>query len=185
MDTNKKTSATLKSTIMKSSKKLFILSAVISGSLFATTAYSQVYVNAHIGFGLPVRRVYYTPPPPPPPVVYQEQYPVAPAPVCQDGSAYDQDGYGQGSTTVVYENEFPGYAYYSYPSWNGHYRDRYYYAHYRPYFERDNRAYFNGGRFQRDRYVREHYNQGGRRYANRGYNDRGNNDRERDHRRNW
>ena len=156
---------------MKSSKKLFILSAIIAGSLFASTAYSQVYVNAHIGFGLPVRRVYYTPPPPPP-VVYQEQYPTAP--VCQDGSGYNQDGYGQGSTTVVYENEFPGYAYYSYPAWNGHYRDRYYYAHYRPYFERDNRVYFNGGRFQRERYERERYNRGG--YDHRG--DRGGWDRE-------
>jgi len=140
---------------MKSSKKLFILSTVIAGSLFATTAYSQVYVNAHIGFGLPVRRVYYTPPPPPPPVVYQEQYPTAP--VCQDGSGYNQDGYGQGSTTVVYENEFPGYAYYNYPVWNGHYRDRYYYAHYRPYFEREHREYFRGSRFDHERFEHQRF----------------------------
>jgi hypothetical protein len=148
-------------------KKLFVLATILTGTLFATSAYSQVYVNAHIGFRVPGARVYVTTPPPPPTVVYQ-QYP-APAPVCQDGydqNGYDQNGYGQAPATVVYENEFPGYAYYNYPVWNGHYRDRVYYTHYRPYFNRDNRGYINRGRFDNARFQREHYRNDhrGRRY---------------------
>src|SRR5882757_1448720 len=113
-------------------KKLFVLSAVIAASLVATKSYSQVYVNAHVGFRIPGARVYVSSGPAyaaPAPVVYQnapvynDGYAPAPAPVCQDG--YD---------AVAYENDFPGYAYYSYPAWNGHYRDRFYYAHYRPNF---------------------------------------------------
>src|ERR1700743_2506783 len=80
-------------------------------------------------------------------------------------------GYG-----VAYEDEFPGYAYYDYPAWNGHYQDYYYYAHYRPFFERRYAGYFNGGRFDRGRFQRENYGRGyaygG--YANRGYVNRGN-----------
>ena len=162
-------------------KKLFILTTIIAGTLFASSAYSQVYVSAHIGLGLPIRRVYVAPPPPP--VVYQEQYPAAP--VYQD--EYGQDGYAPAPVNVVYENEFPGYAYYNYPVWNGHFRDRVYYEHYRPYFERDNRGYFDRGRFDRGRFERE-------RYAQRGYDrgrfdhDRGEHrgyDRGNDHGRRW
>jgi len=94
-------------------KKLFILAAVIATSFIATTGYSQVYVNAHVGFGHVGVRF-------PAPVVYGGVYAPAPAP-------------------VVYENEFPGYAYYGYPAWNGHFRDRVYYEHYRPVFMRDHR----------------------------------------------
>jgi len=136
-------------------KKLFVLTTILAGTLFATSAYSQVYVSAHIGFRVPGARVYVSTPPPPPPVVYQ-QYP-APAPVYQDDYGYNQDNCAQAPTTVVYETEFPGYAYYNYPVWNGHYRDRVYYEHYRPYFNRDNRGYFNRGRFDRGRFEREHY----------------------------
>ncbi|MBN9379396.1 MAG: hypothetical protein J0H74_01440 [Chitinophagaceae bacterium] len=137
-----------KETNMHVSKKLFVLATILTGTLFATTAYSQVYV--HVGFNLPVRRVYVAPPPPPT-VVYQ-QYP---APVCQDG--YDQNVYAPAPATVVYENEFPGYAYYNYPVWNGHYRDRVYYEHYRPYFNRDYRDCFDNGRFSRERFERRRY----------------------------
>jgi len=141
-------------------KKLFVLATVLTGTLIATSAYSQVSV--HIGFNIPPRRVYVAPPPPPT-VVYQ-QYPApAPAPVCQDQynqDDYGQDGYGQGGyapapTTVVYETEFPGYMYYNYPVWNGHYRDRIYYEHYRPYFYRDYRPYFNRGRFDHGRFQHD------------------------------
>jgi hypothetical protein len=138
-------------------KKLFVLATILTGTLFTTSVYSQVSI--HVGFNLPVRRVYVAPPPPP--VVYQ-QYP-APAPVYQDGydqNGYSQDVYGQAPTTVVYENEFPGYAYYNYPVWNGHYRDRVYYTHYRPYFQRDYRGYFNRGRFDRERFEHERLNRG-------------------------
>lgn len=124
-------------------KKVIVFSAVIAASLIATTGYSQVYVNAHVGLRFPGVRVYAAPAPvvyQAPAPVYQDEY--APAPVCA------QPG-------VVYDNDFPGYAYYDYPVWNGHYRDRYYYAHYRPYFERDHREYFDRGRFDRDRFEHD------------------------------
>jgi len=140
-------------TNMNVSKKLFVLTTILAGTLIASSAYSQVYVNARLR--IPGVRVYVSTPPPPPPVVYQ-QYPApAPAPVCQD--QYDQDGYGYAPapTTVVYENEFPGYVYYNYPAWGGHYRDRVYYEHYRPYFERDYRPYFSGRRFDHARFEHD------------------------------
>jgi hypothetical protein len=163
-------------------KKLFIFSAVIAASLIATTGYSQVYVNAHVGLRLPGVRVYATTAPAP--VVYQ----TAPAPVVYQTAPVDQDpGYQDGyapapayqegydPATVVYENEFPGYAYYNYPVWNGHFRDRIYYEHYRPYFERENVGYFNRGRFDRGRFEQERVNRGysGRGYSNRGFAERG------------
>jgi hypothetical protein len=145
-------------------KKLFILSAVFAASLIATTGYSQVYFNAHVGVRLPGVRVYAAPAP----VVYSTPYQTEP--VYQDeyapAPAY-QDEY---APTVVYENDFPGCAYYNYPSWNGHFRDRIYYEHYRPYFERENVGYFNRGRFDRTRFEHERFNGG---YANRGLEGRG------------
>lgn len=107
-------------------KKLLILSMIIAGSLIATTGYSQVYVSAHVGFGLPVHRAYYAPAP----VVYGGVY-AAPAPA-----------------PVVYGNDFtylPEYAYYNYPAWQGHYRDRFYYEHYRSYYAREHRGYDHRG----------------------------------------
>ncbi|HTI89515.1 MAG TPA: hypothetical protein VL727_02950 [Puia sp.] len=138
-------------------KKLFILSALVAAtSLIATKSYSQVYVNAHVGFRVPGARVYVSSGP-----AYATPAYVAPvpAPVCQDG--YD---------AVAYENEFPGYAYYTYPAWNGHYRDRFYYAHYRPYFEREHYAYFNHGRFDRARFEHERFDRG---HYDRGHYDHG------------
>lgn len=121
-------------------KKLLVLSAIAGGVLFTNSAFSQVYVNAHIGFGVPARGVY-----------------VAPAPVvCED--AYP---------TTVYENDFPGYVYYNYPTWNGHYRDRVYYEHYRPFFERDYRGYFRGRTFDHGRFERDY--RGRANYGDRGY----------------
>ena len=73
-------------------------------------------------------------------------------------SAYSQVHVNVGIGTpapVIYERDYPGYTYYAYPAWHGHYRDRYYYAHYRPAFEREHRAYFAGRRFDHDRYERE------------------------------
>ncbi|HZE85096.1 MAG TPA: hypothetical protein VE035_12360 [Puia sp.] len=154
---------------MKTTKILLAAALVITGSMIATTGYSQVYVNAHFGFGVRAPRVIITRPAP---IVYQDQY-AAPAPVYQDEYATPapvcQDGYST-PATVVYENEFPGYAYYSYPAWNGHYRDRFYFAHYRPYFEREHVGYFNRGRFDHERFEHERFNG---RYADRGHNDRG------------
>ena len=74
----------------------------------------------------------------------------------------------------IYERDFPGYTYYSYPAWRGHYHDRYYYTHYRPVFEREHRGYFRGRRFDHTRFERDrrmHRNDGNRersRYDNRG-----------------
>src|SRR6185437_16506091 len=102
--------------------------------------------------------------PVPAPVVYGDAYAPAPAP------EYDGGYYAPPATC---ETDFPGYAYYDYPAWNGHYRDRVYFTHYRPYFERDHRAYFNGGRF--DHRGWEHQGNFGHGYAHdRGYDhDRG------------
>ncbi|HLZ89301.1 MAG TPA: PXPV repeat protein [Puia sp.] len=123
-------------------KKVIILSAVIASSLIATKGYSQVFVSAHVGFRVPGPRVYVAPAP-----VYAE-----PAPVYEQAPAYDGGYY---AAPPVCEAEFPGYAYYDYPAWDGHYRDRFYFEHYRPYFERDHRAYFYGRRFDHERWEHE------------------------------
>ena len=148
-------------------KKIFTLTALAAASmLIATRGDAQIYVHAHLGFPFRGPRVYIAPPPvvyQAPPAVYQEPYPA-------DEQVYaDPNGYTP-SDGVVYEDEFPGYAYYDYPAWNGHYRDYCYYAHYRPFFERRYTGYFNGGRFDRGRFQRDNY---GRGYANGGYANRG------------
>ncbi len=66
-------------------------------------------------------------------------------------SAYSQVHVNVG----LYERSYPGYTYYTYPSWHGHYRDRAYYSHYHARFEREHRAYFANRRFDHDRYERE------------------------------
>jgi hypothetical protein len=124
-------------------KKVLIFSAVIAASLIATKSYSQVYVNAHVGFRIPGPRVYVAPAP-----VY-----AAPAPVYeQPAPAYDGGYY---APPAVCESDYPGYVYYDYPAWYGHYRDRVYFQHYRPFFERDHRTYFYGGRFDHPRWEHE------------------------------
>ncbi len=117
-------------------KKLFVLAAVITTSLIATKSYSQVYVSARFGVRVPVPRVYVAPP-----VVYGDAY--APAPVYAGGYY---------AAPAICETDFPGYAYYNYPAWNGHYRDRFYFEHYRPFFEREHRAYFYRGGFDHYRF---------------------------------
>ena len=57
------------------------------------------------------------------------------------------------------ERDYPGYTYYTYPAWRGHYRDQVYYRHYRPVFYREHRQYFRGRRqFDHGRWDREHGN---------------------------
>jgi hypothetical protein len=127
-------------------KKLFILTAIIASSFIATKGYSQAYVGARVGFGharigFPVvRRPFIAPVP----VVYGGY--VAPAPVYAGGYY---------AAPAILESDFPGYAYYDYPAWNGHYRDRFYFEHYRPYFERDHRAYFYRGGFDHARFAHD------------------------------
>jgi hypothetical protein len=56
---------------------------------------------------------------------------------------------------TISESEYPGYTYYTYPAWNGHYRDHAYYAHYHARFYREHRKYFAGGHFDHDRFEKE------------------------------
>lgn len=135
-------------------KKLFVLAAIITGTLFATKSDAQVYVGARFGpvgirIAAPVyHRPYYRGP------VYGGAYvapaPVyaAPAPVYAPAPApvYADPAYGP---APVDYSEFPGYAYYNYPVWNGHFRDRIYYEHYRPTFFREHpyyRSFYHGRR---------------------------------------
>lgn len=133
-------------------KKVMIFTAVAAASLIATKSYSQVYINAHIGFRIPGPRVYVAPAP-----VYTAPAPVyeEPAPVYEQPAPVYEGGYY--APPAVCESEFPGYVYYDYPAWGGHYRDRCYFEHYRPYFMRDHREYFYGGRFDRDRWENERW----------------------------
>ena len=58
----------------------------------------------------------------------------------------------------INESAYPGYTYYSYPAWHGHYRDRAYYDHYHARFYREHRAYFvDHGHFDHDRFERENH----------------------------
>jgi hypothetical protein len=58
---------------------------------------------------------------------------------------------------TISEREYPGYTYYTYPAWHGHYHDHLYYEHYHARFYREHRRYFAGGRFDHDRYERENH----------------------------
>jgi hypothetical protein len=133
------------------SKKLFILSAaVIASSLIATKSYSQVYFGARVGVRVPVPHVYvgatYAAPAPAPEYEQEPVYAPAPAP------AYDGGYY---AAPDVCEAEYPGYAYYDYPAWYGHYRDRVYFEHYRPFFYREHAAYFYHGGFDHGRFEHD------------------------------
>jgi len=59
--------------------------------------------------------------------------------------------------SVGFETTYPGYTYYTYPAWHGHYRDQAYYAHYQPRFERAHSAYFHGRTFDHDRFEKENH----------------------------
>ena len=122
-------------------KKLFILTAIIATSFIATKGYAQVFVGARVGFRVPAPSVYIGA--------------AVPAPVVYAGGYY--------AAPAVCEADFPGYAYYDYPAWNGHYHDRFYFEHYRPFFYRDHAAYFNHGGFDHARWAHD-------RGFNRGFN---------------
>ena len=142
-----------------------MLTTVIAASLIATKSYSQVYVGVrfgHPGYGYYHRPYRGT-------VVYGGAYvapaPVyaAPAPQCETTApqyapdpAYNNDqgyapdpnyvpapAYAPAQVAINYD-EFPGYAYYNYPSWYGHFRDRVYYEHYRPFFMREHPGFYRG-----------------------------------------
>ena len=135
------------------SKKLFVLTTVVAASLIATKSYSQVYIGAHIGFRVPTPHVYIGATVPAPAPVYE-----APAPVYQQAPVYEQAPVYAGgyyAAPSVCEAEYPGYAYYDYPAWAGHYRDRVYFEHYRPFFYRDHAAYFYHGGFDHGRWEHD------------------------------
>jgi len=70
------------------------------------------------------------------------------------GSLVVQSASAQVHVTIT-DRDYPGYTYYSYPRWHGHYRDHAYYEHYHARFEREHRTYFHGRDFDHDRYERE------------------------------
>ena len=109
-------------------KKLFVLAAIVSGSLIASKSDAQVYVRGHFGrvcVGVGV-------------------------PDCHDPYYRGPVGYGAVPRYEYYPGAeyYPGYQYYDYPVWNGHFRDRIYYEHYRPLFFREHPYYrsFRRGR---------------------------------------
>jgi hypothetical protein len=73
------------------------------------------------------------------------------------GSLAVESASAQVHVNVNFERDYPGYTYYSYPKWHGHYRDQAYYDHYHARFEREHRTYFHGRQFDHDRYDREHH----------------------------
>jgi hypothetical protein len=73
------------------------------------------------------------------------------------GSLAVESASAQVHVNVNFERDYPGYTYYSYPKWHGHYRDQAYYDHYHARFEREHRTYFRGRQFDHDRYDREHH----------------------------
>jgi hypothetical protein len=68
-------------------KRLFVSLLILAGLSVSLASKAQVYVSAHIGFGVPLRHVYITPPPP---VIYNNEY----------SSDYDR-GYGYGNNSVI------------------------------------------------------------------------------------
>jgi hypothetical protein len=141
--------------ITNNMKKILTLTALATASLLiATKSDAQVYVHAHFGFPFRGPRVYLAPP-----VVYPAPAPVYQQPYADQGAYFDPNGYPS-SDGMAYEDEFPGYAYYDFPAWNGHFRDYWYYNHYRPFFEQRYAGYFNGARFDRARFLGARYGRG-------------------------
>ena len=133
-------------------KALLLTTMIIAGSLVASTGYSQVYVRAGVGFGLPAPRVYYTPAPAPAPVAYEDEY--GPAPEYAPAPVVDE------YPVETYYDLYPNY-----PAWGGHYRDHVYFDHYRPFFNRyryDHIREFSGFREHRgnDRGFQRGYDRG-------------------------
>jgi len=73
------------------------------------------------------------------------------------GSLVATSAKSQVHVSVNFERDYPGYTYYTYPAWHGHYRDRDYYEHYHRRFERRHRGYFRGREFDHDRFERENH----------------------------
>jgi len=73
------------------------------------------------------------------------------------GSLAVQSASAQVRVHVNFERDYPGYTYYQYPAWHGHYQDRAYYSHYHHRFEREHHVYFHGRSFDHDRFERENH----------------------------
>ncbi|MBS1661776.1 MAG: hypothetical protein JST68_12085 [Bacteroidetes bacterium] len=73
------------------------------------------------------------------------------------GSFFATSAYSQVHVDVNFEKDYPGYTYYTYPKWHGHYKDKEYYAHYKGRFEKEHKSYFHGHDFDHDRWDRDHH----------------------------
>lgn len=73
------------------------------------------------------------------------------------GSFIASSASAQVQVQVNFERDYPGYTYYEYPRWHGHYRDREYFEHYHARFEREHRDYFRDRNFDHERFEREHH----------------------------
>ncbi len=65
--------------------------------------------------------------------------------------------YSQVHVDVQLERDYPGYQYYNYPKWHGHYKDRVYYEHYHRTFEKRYHAYYHDRNFDHERFEREQH----------------------------
>jgi hypothetical protein len=101
-------------------RRLLIATLIIAGTMVATTGYSQVYINAHVGFGYPVHRVYCAPPPP---VVYQEEYPAPPVVYETPAPAPCYGNYNQ-ERVVIVNRGYHGQGYYHDRYDHNRYEDR-------------------------------------------------------------
>jgi len=72
------------------------------------------------------------------------------------GSFIATSASAQVHVNVNFERDYPGYTYYSYPKWHGHYHDKVYYEHYHARFEREHKTYFRGHDFDRNRWDHDH-----------------------------
>jgi hypothetical protein len=73
------------------------------------------------------------------------------------GSLAVQSASAQVRVGINFERDYPGYTYYTYPRWHGHYHDRAYYEHYHHRFERERHPYFRGREFDHERFERENH----------------------------
>jgi len=97
-------------------KRLLLLSLILAGVLVTTTGHAQVIVRGHVGFGIPVPRVFIPPIPVPTPV-YSDPYAVP---------YYPQRDYER--VVPYYGRAYDRYHYNVYPRYERSYGNRYDYG---------------------------------------------------------
>lgn len=115
-------------------KRLFLILLVITGSMVATSAYSQVYIHARVGFGIPAPRVYCAPPAPP--VVTYPEYNTYPD---NYSDTYSDNYYNDNCRRPVIVTPYRSYGY-----------ERYRYNAY-PYYERHREHFYHERRWEHER----------------------------------